>query len=92
MEGIFILGFFAIVMSVPLTAILTAHHRKMAELNGPRGNRGDDQAVAKLAQELAELRQIVAEQAIIVDDLNSMHRRLLDKADQDAAVRQRLGA
>ena len=43
-----------------------------------------------LEAEVASLRQIVAEQAIALDDVSSMHRRLLDRAITDSGIRERL--
>ena len=80
-------------MSVPLVAILTRHQQKMAAIihaNKPEGNRAAQDS--RLEEEVAELRQLVAQQAILLDDLQSMHRRLLERAVETEAVRNRLGS
>ncbi len=85
------LGIVALVMAVPITAILTAHQRKMAEFLARRQNSGLEQdALAKLSHEVAELRQIVNQQTIMLDDLNTTYRCLLDRASQTDSVQQRL--
>ena len=92
MHDIFIFLVFTLFATVALTLIGTHHARKMAEI-AKRGNEsGSDARVATLESELSELRQIVAEQAIALDDVSSMHRRLLDKAISDAGIRERLEA
>lgn len=70
-----VLGVFAVVMAVPITAILTAHQRKMAELIARRQPHFQDQdALARLTREVAdirhevsELKQMVHEQMIALD-------------------------
>lgn len=84
-----VLGTFAIAASVPIVAILTAHQRKMAEII--HGNGGQDpDAVVRLSNEVAELRQLVTQQAIALDDLSTMNRRLLQMLPDETSIRQRL--
>ena len=88
-----VLGIVGFVMAVPITAIMTAHRRQMAGIMLQRqSNTHESDAVMKLSQEVAELRELVHQQAILVDDLSSMHKRLLERSTPDADdVRQRLG-
>jgi len=89
---IIVLGIIGFIAAIPITGILTHHQRKMAELlNRPGARNSDPDTIARLAHEVSELRQLVAQQAIALDDLSSMHRRLLERSIDDAAVRQRLG-
>jgi hypothetical protein len=92
MEAMLAFAVFAVVAAIPITAILTAHQRKMVELLHRQGLAGSEpDSVARLAHEVAELRQLMTQQAIVLDDLSSMHRRLLDRASAEDSVRQRLG-
>ena len=76
-------------LSIPLTLIGTYHTRKMAEI----ANRGSTTETEKrLAAEISELRQLVAQQAIILDDVSSMHRRLLERTSEDQALKSRIGS
>lgn len=85
------LGVFALIMAVPITAILTAHQRKMAAIFHAQRNRGmDSDVAARLSQEMSELKQIVAQQAIMLDDINTLHRRLLERDAGDESMRKRL--
>ena len=91
-EVLMILGILAMVMAVPITAILTHHQRKMTAIVNAQRNRSMEPDVAsRLSEEISELRQLVAQQAIVVDDLSMMHRRLLERSADDNSVRQRLG-
>jgi len=84
---------FGCIVSIPITAILTHHKRTMASiLSSQRVQSTDSEAVARLSKELAELRQLVTEQAIVLDDLSMMHRRLLERATESDSVRQRLSS
>jgi len=59
---------------IPIVAILTHHQRKMAELiHGGQRNQAIDQG---LAQELAAMRQALAQQSIAIDNLQSDIRQL----------------
>ena len=85
------LGIMAIIFSVPLVAILTKHQQKMAQILSERpATIPADQA--QMMQEMAELRQLVHQQAIQIDDLTTMHRRFLENSETDTAVRSRLSS
>lgn len=60
-----------IALAIPIVAILTAHQRKMAEFHvhrQPQQNPLVEQEIASLRQEVRELRQLVNEQALALDD------------------------
>jgi hypothetical protein len=52
---------------IPIVAILSHHQRKMAEII--HRNTGDNQLIANLQRELFELRQLVHQHAVALDDL-----------------------
>lgn len=89
-------GFVAIlaimgVMSVPIVAILTNHQRRMAEIvhgseNGEQGRR-----IVAMEHEIAELRHLMSEQMIVLDDISSAHRRLLERQSESNEIQTRLG-
>lgn len=54
-------------LMIPIVAILTNHQRKMAELL--HRNSGDNQLIANLQREVYELRQLVHQHAVVIDDL-----------------------
>ena len=87
MREFFIFLIFVIMSSIPLTLIGTYHARKMAEIN----RKGvTSEAEARLENEIRELRQLVTQQAIALDDLSSMYRRLLERAADDSVIKERL--
>lgn len=93
MDELFVLAIIALGVSIPLAAIFTAHQRKMAAiLHAQRNHALASESEARVLNELAELRQVVHEQAILLDDLSSMHRRLLDRTEGDQAVRDRISS
>lgn len=69
---------FGLVVVVPIVAMTLAHQRRMAELtHGKQGpNPIADQRIAHLEAQVAELRQIVYDQAIRLDDRSDATRRL----------------
>lgn len=54
-------------LMIPIVAILSHHQRKMAELVHRNG--GDNQLIANLQREVFELRQLVHQHAVALDDL-----------------------
>jgi hypothetical protein len=88
MENVLIaLGSFMIIAAVPLTAILTHHQRKMAMIvHGSGGSHEQMQKLASLEQELSELRHIVAQQTITLDDVNNLNRRLLERRPETSCI------
>jgi hypothetical protein len=57
-----------LIFMIPIIAILTSHQRRMAEIvhGGKNGNPGDIDA---LRREIHELKQLVHQQAISIDNL-----------------------
>ena len=77
-----------VAIMIPIIAILTAHQRKMAEIihsNNPNANAEVD----ALRQEVMQLRSLVNQQTIAMDDLR---RSQIGAAPQQADVQSRLGA
>lgn len=91
-DAIIPLGVVFFVMSVPIVAILTRHQQKMASIiHGSKAQGMNTETEQRLESEIAELRQMLAQQTILVDDLQSMHRRLLERNGEADTVRNRLG-
>ncbi|MDR3692357.1 MAG: hypothetical protein P4L46_23440 [Fimbriimonas sp.] len=88
MADFFIFLIVAMALSIPLTLIGTYHARKMAEI-AKRGSTNESEL--RMQHEIAELRQLIAQQAIVLDDVATMHRRLLQRADDDQSLKNRLG-
>ena len=83
---------FGLLSAIPIIAILAAHQQKMAEIMGAQRNRSvDADVIARLSAEVSELRQLYAEQAIALDDLKTVHGRLLERSSDTQSVQQRLG-
>jgi len=74
-------------MSVPVIAILTRHQQKMARIfqEGHR-NQGQD---AHVRQELAELRNLVAQQTIALDSMAQTQRALAARISSESDEVQR---
>ena len=91
-EIIIPVGIVFLVMCVPIISILTRHQQKMASIiHANKGQGMSTDTERRLESEIAELRQMVTQQAILVDDLQSMHRRLLERSAESDTVRNRLG-
>lgn len=66
-------------LCIPIVAILTRHQQKMAELlrSGhaqlPQQTQGE---IAHLQREVAQLKQIVSQQSILIDDLTDLKKGL----------------
>lgn len=62
-----------IIFMIPIVAILTNHQRKMAELlHGSRQNSLPSPEVDALRREVQELKQIVHQQTIAIDNLRQL--------------------
>ena len=89
----FMLG--VIMLITPIVAILTSHQRKMAEIIHGR-NRVDAMPSAtevQLAGEVARLRDIVAQQAIAIDNMSKSHAALEQTLkSQDSQLEARLSS
>ena len=87
----FILG--ALVFMIPIVAILTNHQRKMAELlhGQNRGQQPMTQATdPMLLNELARMRELIAQQSIAIDTLAKSQKDLEQRLTQSEGLQQRL--
>lgn len=66
-------------LMIPIVAILAAHQRKMAEIvhQSARGHESS-QEIAALRQEIQELKALVHQQAIVLDDAKSSRASSLE--------------
>ena len=90
-EVIIPIGIVGLVMTVPIIGILTRHQRNMALIiHNPQNRAVNDEAQRQMQREIAELKEIVGQQAILLDDLGNMHRRLLERSLESEALKTRL--
>lgn len=61
-------------LMIPIVAVLTNHQQKMAQILN--SNAGDHTELAALRQEIAELKGLVHQQAISIDNLAGTQRSL----------------
>lgn len=74
-----------IIFMIPIIAILTAHQRRMAEIVHSR--KGEPNEIAELRREVLELKQLIHQQAISID--NMVSRQVVDRpADVSARIGQ----
>lgn len=60
-----------IIFMIPIVAILTHHQRKMAELiHGSKGQGHSGQEIEALRREVQELKQIVHQQTLAIDNIS----------------------
>lgn len=86
--GIIALSIPVLALAIPIVAILTQHQQKMANiLSNQRGNTSDG-AVDALRREVAELKEIVHQQSIAIDNLANYAGRT---GGIDSRVRDRVG-
>ena len=76
---------FGLLVVIPVVAILAEHRQKMAQIM--RGDASRQATDERILRELTELRQMVVEQALALDDLRRDHGR---RAESEA-VKNRLG-
>lgn len=74
------------IFMIPIIAILTHHQRKMAELHRQGQPLGQPNEIAEMRRELQQLKEIVAQQAIQMDDFLSAQRKLAEPARPVAVV------
>ncbi len=89
----FVLSIIGLGVTIPLAGILTSHKRRMAEINNANRNQalaGD--ADERVLTELRELRQLIHEQAIAIDNLADMQRRVLERSDEVQSIRNRINS
>ncbi len=70
-----------LIFLIPIIAILTAHQRKMAELIHGKENSQQNPEVAALRHEVYELKQLIHQQAIAIDNLTSQNVRSMPPND-----------
>lgn len=80
-----ILTGFGLVVLLPITALLLTHQRRMAELHTKAAFLPTPE-LDRLRQEVAELKQIVHQQAIQMDTLISRQHQVLNRPE-DASIR-----
>ncbi len=65
-----------IIFMIPIVAILTKHQQKMAELIHGKGGSGGNQEVDALRREIAELKHLVHQQTLMLDEVVGNSRQL----------------
>jgi hypothetical protein len=60
-----------LVFMIPIIAILTSHQRKMAEIYAHQAHVQPNPEIAALRQEIQELKQLIHQQAIAMDNVTS---------------------
>jgi hypothetical protein len=77
---------------IPIIAILTAHQRKMAELMHQRKPEANPHELLELRRDVQQLKEIVSQQAIQMDDFLSNQRKLSASPPAvPAELRDRIG-
>jgi hypothetical protein len=82
---VIVLGVMALTMMVPIVAIFLKHQQKMATLY--RSQTQNVQADERVLKEIAELRQIIIQQSLAIENL----RREQLPSPQGESVQNRLG-
>jgi uncharacterized membrane protein (DUF106 family) len=86
----FLIPLFAIVatFSIPIVAILMAHQRRMAEIIHQQHAQAYQQSpeILALRQEVHELRQLIHEQTIAMDDIRTQTRALANSQRPNALM------
>lgn len=79
-------------LMIPLVAILTSHQRKMALLMRQDVQHHHPNEIAELRRDVQQLKEIVSQQAIQMDDFLSRQARLNAPPPAPAELRDRLGS
>lgn len=80
-----------IALMIPIVGILTFHQRKMAEIMRQQHVQGNHGEVMQLRQDVQQLKEIVAQQAIQMDDFLNAQRKLAQGPPASPAeIQQRL--
>ncbi|MBZ0213870.1 MAG: hypothetical protein K8H99_08740 [Nitrospirae bacterium] len=61
-----------VALMIPIVAILSAHQQKMARIIHETRNSGQDVEVQRLRSEVEQLKQLVHQQTIAIDNLSSL--------------------
>ncbi len=78
-------------LMIPIVAILTQHQRRMAEIM--HQNRPQSQhEIAELRREVSQLKEIVTQQALQMDDFLTKQSQLMAPAPPPAPIHQRLNS
>ncbi|HEY0866217.1 MAG TPA: hypothetical protein VGE01_02495 [Fimbriimonas sp.] len=64
-----------VIFMIPIVAILTTHQRKMAELMHRNPSQQYNPEIAALRQEVMELKQLIYQQSIAMDNLTALQAR-----------------
>jgi hypothetical protein len=91
-------AFFAIVFAtllfvvLPIVIALLAHQRKMAEIiHGKRGQQTlPDENQARMLQEISQLKQLVSQQTLTLDNLQETQRQLEQRLAAGGELGERL--
>lgn len=83
---------FAVVFSVPLVALLTRHQQRMAEILHRRNQEAPTVHDPLLMQQLTELRELVVQQSLQIDDLSRRHDALVRRLGASDRLEDRLNA
>jgi hypothetical protein len=70
-EGIIALMIPILALTIPIVAILSKHQQSMAELLNSR-RQGEGQDIEAMRRELSELKSLVHQQAIAIDNLTNL--------------------
>lgn len=73
---------------IPIVAILTKHQRDMAVMYHTNHQQGSNAEVDALRRQVEDLRQMVAQQTLALDDIRMSQRQLASNATE--ALKQRL--
>lgn len=76
-------------LMIPIVAILTQHQRRMAEIMRPNHPQGQNE-IAELRREVNQLKEIVTQQALQMDDFLTRQNQLM--APPPAPVQERLNS
>ncbi len=70
-----------IALMIPIVAILSAHQQKMARIIHENKNSGNDLEVQRLRSEVEQLKQLVHQQTIAIDNLSSLPRQASSQSE-----------
>lgn len=82
----------ALFMMIPIIAILTSHQRKMAMImrQEPKPPLPTEMADASLREEVQELKQMVNQQTIVLDNLSRSTEALAKRLGADESLAERI--
>lgn len=80
-----------VALMIPIVAILTMHQRKMAEMMRQSHPQGNPHELAELRRDVQQLKEIVSQQAIQMDDFLANQRKLAAPPPTPSELQNRLG-